>query len=102
MPSAHNRGAGVNLPAPNVGIPPRPFLWTPDQIATMLNLETKQVMRNYLYFEGRSIGTRGKDLMVAINIAPAEEKPEWRISEREFTRWMRYKGFRYYERGVFQ
>jgi hypothetical protein len=96
------RGAGQNLPRQNeaVGLPYRPFLYTVDQIAVLLDLDPKTVLANYLYFEGRSIGSRHKDLMVARNIAPRDQKPEWRVAERELVRWMRFKGFRYYERGV--
>ena len=96
-----SRGSGVHLPVPKIGLPARPFLWTPDQIATVLMVETNVVLAGYLFFEGRSTGSRHKSLMVAVNIAPADAPPEWRITEREFTRWMRFKGFRFYERASF-
>lgn len=98
-----DRGAGVNLPAnpASVGLPVRVFLFTLDQIATMLNMDTRKVMAQYIYFEGRSIGARHKTLMTARNIAPADEAPEWRVAEREVIRWLRVKGFRYYDRGAF-
>lgn len=57
-------------------------------------------MSHYLYFEGRSIGARRRDLMIARNIAPPDQDPEWRVTEREFVRWMKTKGFRYYETGA--
>jgi hypothetical protein len=98
---ADNRGQGVNLPAPNVGLPPRPFLYTIDQLAVVLNMREENIKNRYLYLEGRSIGVRRKDLMVARNIALREEKPDWRVTEREFIRWMKLKGFKYYERGTF-
>ena len=102
-PSSGLRGQGVNLPAggEKIGIPTRVFLFTVDQISVMLDVDEKHILNTYLYFEGRSTGSRKKGLMVAINIAPPEEKPEWRIAEREFIRWMRVKGYRYYERGAF-
>lgn len=102
MPS-ENRGTGVALPVnpASVGIPPRVFLWTLDQIATMLNLQTRDVAARYVYFEGRSIGSRKRELMIARNIAPEDADPEWRVAERELVRWLRTKGFRYYERGAF-
>lgn len=100
---SQSRGAGIALPANPiaVGLPAKVFLYTIDQIGTMLSLTPKQVAARYVYFEGRSIGSRKKDLMVARNIAAAEDPPEWRIAERELIRWMRHKGFRYYDRGAF-
>lgn len=100
---AEARGEGVHLPPgrAKVGLPPRPFLYTVDQLSVMLDLPEAEIMRKYLYFEGRSIGSRKKDLMIARNIAPESAKPEWRIAEREFIRWMRVRGFRFYDRAVF-
>lgn len=97
-----DRGAGINLPsgANKIGLPPRVFLYTLDQLGVMLDLAPRQLTAQYIYFEGRSIGARHKFFMVARNIAPPNEKPEWRVTEREFVRWMRHKGFRYYETGA--
>jgi hypothetical protein len=102
MPAGDARGAGQSLPKQNksLGLPYRPFLFTVDQIAVLLDISERRILAEYLYFEGRSIGTRHKHLMIARNIAPPDKKPEWRIAERELMRWMRHKGFRYYERGV--
>lgn len=95
------RGQGVNLPsqANAVGMPPRVFLYTLDQIGVMLDLNETALAR-HVYFEGRSVGARKRGYMIARNIAPPDAKPEWRIAEREFVRWMKFKGFRYYERGT--
>ena len=97
------RGAGVNLPSggEKIGLPARVFLFTLDQISVMVHLTTHSLEQHYVYFVGRSTGSRSKHLLLAHNIAPPDEKPEWRIAEREFIRWMRVKGFRYYERGSF-
>ncbi|HEY6021724.1 MAG TPA: hypothetical protein VIY48_18200 [Candidatus Paceibacterota bacterium] len=96
------RGTGIDKPseAPKIGLPPRVFLYTLDQIALMLDLPVQTVTTSYIYFEGRSIGRKGNELMIARNIAPDDQKPEWRVPEREFVRWMKTKGFRYYERGA--
>lgn len=67
----------------------------------MLDVSELTLKQKYVYFEGRSIGSRANNLMMARNIAPAGEKPDWRVAEREFIRWMRVKGFRYYERSSF-
>src|SRR5213596_2999182 len=103
MAGMEARGSGVHLPAGHnkVGLPPRPFLYTVDQISVLLDLDEQTIMQKYLYFEGRSVGSRRRDLMTARNIAGPEDKPEWRIAERELIRWMRSMGFRYYDRGVF-
>lgn len=96
------RGQGVALPsgAGKIGMPTRVFLFTMDQIGVMLDLEELELRKRYVYFEGRSIGSRRRDLMIARNIAPPDSKPEWRIAEREFVRWLKFKGFRHYERGA--
>lgn len=97
-----DRGAGANLPSGGgkIGLPPRVFLYTLDQIGLMLDLSQRQLTAQYVYFEGRSIGVRHKWFMTARNIAPPDAPPEWRITEREFIRWMRHKGFRYYDTGA--
>lgn len=96
------RGAGANLPVnpERMGLPIRPILYTPDQIATFLSLTEKQVLSQYLYFEGRSTGARRMGLMVARNIAEPKTHPQWRVAERELIRWLKFKGFRLYETGV--
>ncbi len=96
------RGTAANLPPSTnkVGLPVRVILYTPDQIAAFLNVEEKAVKAKYLYYEGRSTGLRKRGLMIARNIAPADEKPEWRIAERELIRWLKFKGFRMYETGT--
>ena len=89
------------LPPDVVGLPVRPFLYTVEQLSTILSLDPKAITRTYLFFEGRSTGVPPRDLIRAVNIAPAGKKPEWRVVERELIRWMRVKGFRYYEAGWF-
>lgn len=87
--------------AERVGLPPRPFLYTLDQISGMLSITVSNLMKSYLYFENRSIGAQKKSMISTRNIAPPDDKPEWRVSEREFLRWMRYMGFKYYDRGYY-
>ena len=81
-----------------IGLPIRPFLYTLDQIGTMLVLTEAQVHKD-VHFEGRAPGARPRDKMVARNIAGPNDPPEWRVAERELLRWLRVKGFRFYERG---
>lgn len=73
-------------------LPPRPFLYTLDQIATILAYPDEKALHPTIFFEGRTPGaTPRKDKMIARNIAPDDEKPEWRVEEEEFIRWMRHK-----------
>lgn len=82
-----------------LGLPPKPFFYTVDQIASLLSLEEDYIRRSLLHYEGRSVGPCPRDKILAINIAPEGEKPEWRVTERKLITWMRLKGVRYYERG---
>lgn len=98
-----SRGVGAALPVSHdkIGLPPRPFLYTLDQLSVMLDVPEERIRKAYIYFEGRSIGSRSKQLMTARNIAPGNQNPDWRVAEREFIRWMRTKGYRWYERSTF-
>lgn len=91
-------GGHLNFEAGKVGLPARPFLYTLDQISTLLNVNLQSLKKEYVFFEGRSIGFHNKHLLAARNIAPPTKSPDWRVAERELVRWMRLKGFRYYER----
>lgn len=96
------RGTAQNLPPQRdrVGLPYRPFLFTVDQISVMLEVDEKKIKAEYLYYDGRSIGIQTRHQMVARNIAADDQPPDWRVAERELIRWMKLKGFKYYERGV--
>lgn len=82
----------------NMGLPIRPFLYTLDQIATLIAVELPALKRVYVYFQGRHVGPVPPDKMHAINIAPDGEKPDWRVAEKEFKRWLRNRGWRVYDR----
>lgn len=85
----------------SVGLPPRPFLYTLDQIAVILNISQADVGRRYIYYEGRSTGIRNLKLLIARNINPdRNDKPDWRVAERELIRWCKVMGFKFYDRGV--
>lgn len=72
-------------------LPVRPFLYTIDQIATLLQLQESTIKSAYLHYDGRSVGKSGPSYLTAVNIAPDGETPEWRVSERELIRWLRRK-----------
>ena len=80
------------------GLPARTFLYTLDQIAFMLSLSEQTLKTHYIHYYGRSVGPRPHDRMEAKDIAPNGEKPEWRVAEAEFIRYLKYKGFRIFER----
>lgn len=90
----------VTRDSKSIGLPARDFLFTIDQIAMLLEVQERTVYDNYLFYENRSVGVRPKDRMLARDISPDNApKPDWRVTEREFTRWMKYKGYRYHTRG---
>lgn len=91
-------GENLNLAARSVGLPVRPFLYTLDQISSLLVVERHDLYKHYIFYEGRSTGFPSKQLIIAHNIAPRELPPDWRVSEKELVRWMRFKGFKYYDR----
>lgn len=91
------------MSAPNVGLPIREFMYTTDQIAFMLEISEKNLKANYLFYEGRSVGVRPRDKLLAVDISPDDAaRPEWRIAERILRSWMRHKGWKIYERGYIQ
>lgn len=83
-----------------IGLPPRPFLYTLDQISVLTDLSIQALSASHVYFEGRTTGLRHNDQMTARNIAPATEKPDWRVAENELKRWFRIKGFKFYDRSI--
>lgn len=94
----HTRATGPYKPE-SVGIPPRLFLYTLDQVAQITALDLNNLKRNFIYYDGRTPGKNPKFKMVARNIAPPHQDAEWRVAEKELIRWLRRKGFKVYERG---
>lgn len=82
------------------GLPPRPFLYTVDQLSVILSLTENTLHQQHLYHEGRDVGINHKWHMTARNIAPPDQRPDWRVTETELLRWMKHKGFKFYDRGV--
>lgn len=82
-------------------IPLRVFLYTTDQIAMMIGVQEKDLLRRFLHFDGRTAGFQNMDQMKAVNINSGDENavPEWRVADKEFIRWLKRKGFRVVERG---
>lgn len=82
-----------------VGLPPRIIFYTVDQLATMLEMKESYIKTAVFFYEEREPGIRPKGRMLARNLAPDGETPEWRVSETELLRYLRYKGVKFYERG---
>lgn len=101
MPSYERRGEKRTRPlkAGDILLPTRPFLYTVDQIAVLLNVTDQQVITQYLYLEGRTIGIQSRSVMIARNIAPDDARPDWRVAEYELIRWFKWKGYKFYDRG---
>lgn len=76
-----------------VKLPPRIFLYTLDQIALMLDMSDKNI-RQYCHLDKLHTGVRPPSRLLARNIAMPDEKPDWRVAEKELIRWMRIRGFR--------
>jgi hypothetical protein len=77
-----------------VGLPPLVFMFTIDQISSMMNMSEKYVRAEYLFYLGRSTGLKKRHHMNAVNIAPEGEKAEWRVSWEEFLSWLKKMGFK--------
>lgn len=83
-----------------LGLPARPFLYTVDQLSVILSIGERKLHVSHIFHEGRDVGVRQPHQMIARDIAPPDEKPDWRVAEKELKRWMRYKGFKFYDRGT--
>lgn len=80
-----------NLPRP-------PFLYTLDQIASLLNLGLDDLKRKYIFFEGQTAGLRGKKMRaVALDPEAPQGQRDWRVQDAEFLSWLRRTGFRVQE-----
>lgn len=79
--------------AQSVGLPPTSFLYTIDQICTLIAMNQDQAMRTIFYFYMRSTGAKSPHHMMVRDISPPNEQPEWRVAEAEFVRWLKLKGY---------
>lgn len=84
----------LNSKLGKVGLPSLVFMFTIDQIASMMNVQENTIQSVYLYYQGRSTGVKKRHMMTAVNIAPADQKPEWRISLEEYRLWLKRMGFK--------
>jgi hypothetical protein len=82
----------VPVAASEVTLPPTPFLYTLDQVAVLIGWPQARLEKQ-VHFIGRSLGGRMQDQLQAMNVAEAGDKPDWRISESEFMRWLIRMGY---------
>lgn len=75
----------------------RPFLYTIPQVASLVNVREDKLKERYIFFFGTGSGQRPTNRLMARNINPEENPPEWRITENELVRWMRFMGFKVVE-----
>lgn len=85
---------------PIIIAPIRPFLYTLDQIASILAIDERELIGVYLFFDGRSTFPKAKHHITARNIAPPQNQPDWRVVEAELIRWMKVLGFEYRSPGT--
>lgn len=78
---------------PQVEMPLVTFLFTIEQVAAMIGVSEHDMHYKYCYFLQRSTGRKGKHQVVARNIAPDDEDPQWRISHQDWVRWLSANGF---------
>lgn len=79
-----------------LGLPPRVFLYTVDQVALMLGV-TEASVKRHLHFMGRSPGPCPSGKLAARNIAAEGERPDWRVAEDDFVRFVRRAGFEVFD-----
>jgi hypothetical protein len=75
-------------------VPRPPFLYTIDQVAQIASLSMSSMVNRYVFYDTLTAGRPSADLLIAHNIAPLGDRPDWRISDGELTRWLKRKGFR--------
>jgi hypothetical protein len=89
------------VPRARVEMPVIHFLFTLDQIALLMSVSEETLRKTYVYFEGRSTGTKhGK--MSARNIASEYDKPDWRVAEANFRAFLRSKGYEVYDPRIYR
>lgn len=98
-PPRRGRPAGVPNYERTPELPPRPFLYTLDQIASLLYVDFRYLKKNYIYYDAWTVGPHYPDFILARNIARQGKPPDWRVPEHELARWLKRKGFRLHQRG---
>lgn len=83
-----------NAPVNALRLPSKPFLYTLDQVAHLVNITEDQLRAKYIYFASDTGGPNRQRLIIARNIANLGDDPDWRVSEDELKAWLKRKGFK--------
>ena len=75
-----------------ITLPRHEFYYTLDQIALLLSVE-EPWLRGQVYFAGRMPDAHPRSKLLALNLADVDQRPKWRVPNREFTRWLARKGY---------
>jgi len=81
-----------------IELPNKYFFYTFDQIRGFLQVSEITFSR-FIHYEGISPGFCPKTMIKAVNLAPTDEEPVWRVSEQAFKNFLRAKGIKFYTRG---
>jgi hypothetical protein len=76
-----------------IGLPPLLFLFTLEQICSMIQVDMTSLMRNHLWYTGVTPGMPMRRQMRAVNVGEHKE-PIWRVSQRDFVSWAKRQGFK--------
>jgi hypothetical protein len=76
-------------------------MYTLDQIASLLGLAEDDLVNQWIWFSGGTIGRKSPRQIKAVNIAvdPARDISQWRVAQGELIRWCKLLGFKVYSRG---
>ena len=78
-----------------VALPTKAFMYTLEQVASMLEVAPAHFKNRMVFYSGRDrMKPRAEDL-VAVNLSKANVAPEWRVGEEELIRWLRIKGIKF-------
>lgn len=76
-------------------VPRPPFLFTLDQIAASLSVSESKLVVEYIHFKDLAPSMIPPETKItAHNISEPGDTYDWRVSESEYMRWLRRKGFR--------
>jgi hypothetical protein len=91
MPGGEMKKPNLNADqnAQEVELPLHTFLYTIDQIAYMMNVSESNLRNNTIWYVGREYGHFNVMRLKAINIKAHGQKPEWRVEEQEFIRFLK-------------
>lgn len=85
----------------SLDLPRRIFMYTLDQVADVLNVTRTTLNNNYIWYFRRQFGVKDPHKITARNVAPDDATPDWRVSEDELHRYLKFKGFKFTRSGTY-